>query len=859
MPPKISVLMPVYNCEKYLNEAVESILQQSYADFEFIIIDDHSTDTSGSIINRYQDPRIIFVHNDENIGVTRSLNRGLSLAQGEYIARMDADDISLPGRFEKQVSFLDAHPNVGVLGTAACLMDQFGKIGDPIRFPEEHMLLCWRLCFFVNPIIHPSVMMRRQLVSRVNGYNPELATSQDYQLWCRLSGMTRLANLPEIFLYLRKHAESISSKKLAEQKRRGMENSGGLLSEIMQADISQVQLEASCLAAWKPAEAAPQDFLQLAQLKYRLACVLLADERVSYQEKKIIANTASGELNDLLYHIHDIIDRNVFDKWINDINALAFQSPTSDADPFENDLFPGRPKILFIGLAESSHTRAWINLLEDTKFNVRLFSTPESILPPSEWQIRIYFPEPNLPDGLDPDFRKCMFPTPEERLEAEQKRLEAEQRRLEAERKRRAEERRNPLLRLKRLYCEGIHIIPREAGLVHTILGGFILLAYAPAWWVIKLAGYDKEKFNNARDNNIPNDFIGQNNRIGAPGGESAKDSVESLEIESSKLLKPKASSADEWLAQIIMEWHPDIVHTLGIFDYQGGEFYYAVRKKYNLEKTGTWVAQLRGGSDLTLRRHDPQIAPQITNLLSECDQILSDNLVNVEYAEELGIPRTKFASIIPVPGTGGIDVDEMAASCNILPSKRRLILVPKAYESIWSKVSTIFEGICLAWEAIQPCEVVFMAVNPEARAIYHALPLHIQQNCRIEERLPRSKLLALMNRGRVMLSPSLVDGVPNVLYEAMSCGVFPIVSPLNTITAVVKNEENVLFARNLYPEEIAAALVRAMQDDGLVDLAAENNLKRVRELADRKVIRPRVREFYESICQDHRPLERLK
>jgi glycosyltransferase involved in cell wall biosynthesis len=117
-----------------------------------------------------------------------------------------------------------------------------------------------------------------------------------------------------------------------------------------------------------------------------------------------------------------------------------------------------------------------------------------------------------------------------------------------------------------------------------------------------------------------------------------------------------------------------------------------------------------------------------------------------------------------------------------------------------------------------------------------------------IDERIPRDAVLQLMGRSRVMLAPSLVDGTPNSMFEAMATGAFPILSPLDTIRPLVRDGSNVLFARNLYPDEIAEALVRAMTDDALVDRAAEQNLTRVRELADRRIVRPRVVGLYEAI-----------
>jgi glycosyltransferase involved in cell wall biosynthesis len=136
-------------------------------------------------------------------------------------------------------------------------------------------------------------------------------------------------------------------------------------------------------------------------------------------------------------------------------------------------------------------------------------------------------------------------------------------------------------------------------------------------------------------------------------------------------------------------------------------------------------------------------------------------------------------------------------------------------------------------------------AMIPETRMWLQTLPQDIRDSCHQRERIPREDLLKLMAQARVMLSPSLSDGIPNTLYEAMATGSFPILSPLETILAVVANEKNVLFARNLYPQEIADALIRAMNDDQLVDRAYAENLKLVKRLADRKRIGGEVVNFY--------------
>lgn len=210
--PKISVLMPVYNTpEKYLREAIESILNQSYGDFEFIIVNDGSTNNVEEVILSYGDDRIRYYSNGENRGVTATRNRLVALSTGEYLALMDSDDVSLPLRFAKQVEFLDSHREVGVLGT---WIEFFPERKVVIR-PTESDLMKQYLLFSGSPVMNPTVMMRRSLKVY---YNEAYHNAEDYILWLEIMDKTEFANLPEVLLWYRWHGENLSKRGQEEQE-----------------------------------------------------------------------------------------------------------------------------------------------------------------------------------------------------------------------------------------------------------------------------------------------------------------------------------------------------------------------------------------------------------------------------------------------------------------------------------------------------------------------------------------------------------------------------------------------------------------------------------------------------------------
>ena len=229
--------MAVKDGEKYLRQAVDSVLQQTFGDFEFIIIDDYSVDSSTKIIEEYKDLRIRFIRNQSHLGLTKSLNIGLDIAKGEYIARLDADDVCLPKRFEDQIRFLNKHPQIGVLGTGISLIDDQGTIQD-VHFPTDHDLIKWQLCFY-NPIAHPSAMMRLATVKQAGGYDPALIHSQDYDLWWRMSFISELANLYEIDVHLRQHSRQVTNVDRNEQFEFGIKINQKHLSALLGNAISE--------------------------------------------------------------------------------------------------------------------------------------------------------------------------------------------------------------------------------------------------------------------------------------------------------------------------------------------------------------------------------------------------------------------------------------------------------------------------------------------------------------------------------------------------------------------------------------------------------------------------------------------
>ncbi|CAH6803352.1 Glycosyl transferase [Vibrio chagasii] len=213
LSPLVSVVMPCYNSEDFLNDAINSILDQSYKNIEFIIIDDGSTDRSRDIITSYTDQRIVYLENEENMGLIDTLNKGCSIANGKYIARFDSDDICLKSRIELQVSYMENHTDVGMVGMYADTINEHGKIQKKKYRPQiKHDDIIKSSCVFCQ-FIHPTVMIRKSILDDFSlNYSHKAKHAEDYFLWSQIAKVARVSNIDQVGLLYRIHSKSVSHR-----------------------------------------------------------------------------------------------------------------------------------------------------------------------------------------------------------------------------------------------------------------------------------------------------------------------------------------------------------------------------------------------------------------------------------------------------------------------------------------------------------------------------------------------------------------------------------------------------------------------------------------------------------------------
>ncbi len=217
--PKVSILLPIYNAERFVEAALRSMMTQTYQDWEMICVNDGSRDTSGAIADRLanEDSRIRVVH-QTNCGLVRSLNRGIDMVRGPYVARMDADDIAMPDRLAQQVAYLDSQSQCVAVGGAILKID---VDSDPLgidRLPQQHMDIERALLERRTGLFHPTTMLRTDALRSVGGYRPQYEMVEDHDLWLRLAERGQLANLSSVVLCYRLHAGSICWQRASRQR-----------------------------------------------------------------------------------------------------------------------------------------------------------------------------------------------------------------------------------------------------------------------------------------------------------------------------------------------------------------------------------------------------------------------------------------------------------------------------------------------------------------------------------------------------------------------------------------------------------------------------------------------------------------
>lgn len=221
--PKVSCAVPVYNAMPYLPEALESIVNQTYEDFELIVSNDGSTDGSEAVLQEFaeRDPRVVFLNRSQNRGLIYTREEIIERVQGEYMAIMDADDVSVRERFERQVAFLDEHPDHVLVGSRVLLIDPEGNPMCPLQIRETHEEIdAWHMSNRSGAALaNPSVMVRTSAVRDVGGYHDDCECAEDYDLFLRLAEVGRLATMPDVLLHYRQHMNSVGYHRDLEQRR----------------------------------------------------------------------------------------------------------------------------------------------------------------------------------------------------------------------------------------------------------------------------------------------------------------------------------------------------------------------------------------------------------------------------------------------------------------------------------------------------------------------------------------------------------------------------------------------------------------------------------------------------------------
>jgi glycosyltransferase involved in cell wall biosynthesis len=303
--PQISVVMPAYNVEHYLRESIESIRNQTFTDYEFIIINDGSTDGTKGILDSFSeiDSRIKAFH-QKNKGVASALNLGCRHARGQYIAIMNADDISLPSRLEKQIRYLERHPEIGIVGTWLDVVDEYGTTTGNWYMASLPGVVKWNLSFGAA-LAHGTVLMRRSIIRGLKYYTKSKIYNEDYDLWFRAAGVIKLANMPEVLYKYRICGKGLTSVFKDEVFRDATTTSLNAINRLLKTPVDYVS--AATLRRYIADRTVndPRDSKTISRLLIRLFSVFRKDPSITREEMEEIER----DVTDHLYYLVAVTSR----------------------------------------------------------------------------------------------------------------------------------------------------------------------------------------------------------------------------------------------------------------------------------------------------------------------------------------------------------------------------------------------------------------------------------------------------------------------------------------------------------------------------------------------------------------------
>jgi len=314
-----------------------------------------------------------------------------------------------------------------------------------------------------------------------------------------------------------------------------------------------------------------------------------------------------------------------------------------------------------------------------------------------------------------------------------------------------------------------------------------------------------------------------------------------------SNLIDQKFSMTKRWLRWIIQTWKPDILHSMPLD--VGGKLAAQALRAMPHSKWPKWIVSA-WGNDLHLGWNQPKEQPNLKYIIQNCDGFFADCQRDLDMAVKVGLASSKLSLPHPMPGPGGLQL-EIFANIRRADSQRNIILVPKAFERLsasGNRTLPILEAFLMLEDQLSEYEIHLVSCSSQVRNYLSQLPDWLKARCHCYDGLPQNELFALMGRSRVVIAPSLSDGTPNVMLEAMAAGALPIMSSIESIKEWITYGENGLLAHALYPDKIAVALRRALTDDALFEQAGCLNWEIVQQRADRQKVRTQVLAYYRGL-----------